>query len=332
MIDTLRSTDRHPVLGASLTDLDMAVVHRHITTAIERGRYDGSSDPQAYLQQFTGVTMQDTTIIPTLAGMLMFAAEPDRWMSACGVDIAQFNTPHPHPTSLVFSTQVRGTITEVIERTLDLIWARSEHRYRIEGSERIEEHAYSQNVLRELTVNALCHRDWEMTGSFVRIQLFPGFIEWISPGGLPSGVTPENLRDAQISRNPALAQFLYHSGRIEKFGMGIDMVLDTLSTWGCDPPEFRNDPHFFSFRVWGKKLRSAPTRVLPQLSDRQLRMLGEIERRKSCTAADLATTLNQHARTIQREIKVLLEHGLIQDNGSKTHGRTYAPTMSPDDL
>lgn len=309
----------------------MAVVHRHITTAIERGRYEGSPDPHGYLHQFAGVIQQGPITTPTLAGLLMFATEPERWMTACGVDIAQFSTPDPHPTNLIFSTQVRGTITEVIERTIDLIWARSEHRYRIEGSERIEEHAYSQNVLRELTVNALCHRDWDMSGSFVRIQMFPAYIEWISPGGLPAGVTPENLRDAQISRNPSLAQFLYHSGRIEKFGMGIDMVLDILHTWGCDPPEFRNDPHFFSFRVWGKRLRAAPARALPQLSERQLRILGEIERRKVCTVAELAATLNQHARTVQRELKVLQEHNLIQDNGSKTHGRTYSPISNTED-
>ena len=251
--------------------------------------------------------------------------EPERWLTACGVDIAQFSKPYAHPTNLIFSTQVRGSITEVIERTVDLLWARSEHRYRIEGTERIEEHAYAQNVLRELTVNALCHRDWRMIGSFVRIQMFPAYIEWISPGGLPPGVRAENLRDAQASRNPALAQFLYHSGRVEKFGMGIDMVLDTLVAWGCDPPVLRDDQHFFSFRVSGKRLSAAARRALPNLSERQQRILAEIERRQVCTAADLATALDLNPRTIQREIKVLLDHNLIQDNGSKTHGRSYSP-------
>ena len=324
MIDTALITDRQPVSGATLDDLDMAVIRRHILTAQERGRYEGSTDPLGYLRQFSGIVHLDGVAVPTLASILMFAAEPERWLTACGADIAQFSKPHAHPTDLLFSTQVRGNITEVIDRTVDLLWARSEHRYRIEGTERIEEHAYAQNVLRELTVNALCHRDWRYIGSFVRIQMFPAYIEWISPGGLPPGVRADNLRDAQTSRNPALAQFLYHAGRVEKFGMGIDMVLDILAAWGCEPPVLRDDQHFFSFRVSGKHL-SVTGRSVPNLSDRQQRILAEIERRQVCTAADLSAALDQHPRTIQREIKVLLDYNLIQDNGSRTHGRNYSP-------
>ena len=330
MIDTALITDRQPVIGATLDDLNMAAVGRHILIAQERGRYEGSAEPLDYLRQFSGLIDIDGTAVPTLASILMFATEPERWLTACGADIAQFSKPHAHPTDLLFSTQVRGNITEVIDRTVDLLWARSEHRYRIEGTERIEEHAYAQHVLRELTVNALCHRDWRYVGSFVRIQMFPAYIEWVSPGGLPPGVRTDNLREAQTSRNPALAQFLYHAGRVEKFGMGIDMVLDTLAAWGCDPPVLRDDQHFFSFRVSGKRLSTAARRVLPNLSERQLRVLAEIERRQVCTAADLVSALDLHPRTIQREIKVLLDQNLVQDNGSKTHGRSYSPVAEQD--
>jgi len=329
MLDVTLITDRQPVIGVTLDDLDMATVRRHILIAQERGRYEGSPEPLDYLRQFSGLLDVDGVVVPTLASVLMFATEPERWLTACGVDIAQFSKPYAHPTELLFSTQVRGNITEVIDRTVDLLWARSEHRYRIEGTERIEEHAYAQHVLRELTVNALCHRDWRYIGSFVRIQMFPAYIEWISPGGLPPGVRADNLRDSQTSRNPALAQFLYHAGRVEKFGMGIDMVLDTLAAWGCDPPVLRDDQHFFSFRVSGRRLSAAARRALPNLSERQMRILAEIERRQVCTAADLAAALDQNPRTIQREIKVLLEHNLIQDNGSKTHGRSYSPINEP---
>jgi len=40
-------------------------------------------------------------------------------------------------------------------------------------------------ALRELTVNAVAHRDWSYSGAYIRIQMFPDCIEWISPGGFP---------------------------------------------------------------------------------------------------------------------------------------------------
>ena len=50
-------------------------------------------------------------------------------------------------------------------------------------------------ALRELTVNAVAHRDWSYCGAYIRIQMFPDCIEWISPGGFPGrapkGVSPE---------------------------------------------------------------------------------------------------------------------------------------------
>lgn len=39
------------------------------------------------------------------------------------------------------------------------------------------------------------------------------------PGRAPNGVTLETLLYAQVSRNPALAQILYHAGKVESFGM-----------------------------------------------------------------------------------------------------------------
>jgi hypothetical protein len=60
----------------------------------------------------------------------MFAHEPERWVSASGTDIAQFTGSTPRSTGLRFMEQVRGQFPIVIDRTVQLLWARSEHGYR----------------------------------------------------------------------------------------------------------------------------------------------------------------------------------------------------------
>jgi len=54
-------------------------------------------------------------------------------------------------------------------------------------------HEYPAAVIRELIVNLLAHRDYTNGLSAARVQLFGNRIEWVSPGGLPPGVTVENI-------------------------------------------------------------------------------------------------------------------------------------------
>jgi ATP-dependent DNA helicase RecG len=155
--------------------------------------------------------------------VLAFTAEPDRWLGAAGIDIAAFKGRRPNSGDISFHKEVRGNIFQQIDRAVDLLWAITEHGYRIDVAQRVEEHAYPIAIIREATINALYHRHWGYAGSLVRIQKFRDRIECISPGGLPLGVTIANLRTAQVSRNHDLAQILYHG------------VMSSGSGWGLIP-------------------------------------------------------------------------------------------------
>ena len=327
MSDPWHITEHQPVPGSRFEDLNMNLVREHIDTAIKRRSYDGPAQPEDYLLEHGCVVRdEEGQLIPTLAGIVLFAREPHHRVSVCGIDVAQFSSPNPNATELVLSRQIRGDISSIIDKTVDLLWARTEHRTRIVGTERVEEHAYPLAVLRELTVNAVVHRDWSYTGSYIRIQLFPDRIEWISPGGFPgrapNGVTLETLLYAQVSRNPALAQILYHAGKVESFGMGIDTVLSALQEIGCPLPEVFDNGDIFLFKVWGKQLRSKSDSPMVNLTSRQRRIITELTVRGRCSSTDLQTALNENVRNIQRDLKELLDLQLIVAEGA-TSKRSY---------
>lgn len=314
--------ERRPVYGARLEDLDIDLVRRHIRTAIEKRDYHGPTEPIDYLKRYHCLTEEGETLIPTVVGVLAFTPEPDRWLDTAGIDIAQFSGVQTSSTALLFSRQVRGPIVAMINRAVDLLWTRSEHRYRLEGAERIEEHAYNLTVIRELTVNALCHRSWDLAGAMARIEMHPDAMRWVTPGGLPPGVTVENLRIAQVSRNPALAQILYHAGLVEKFGMGIDTVLDILATWGCDPPTYNDDRSFFTFQVWARPLDDVMARAEElDLTPRQQRILEAIGQRRAATSGEIAEAIGEARRNVQRDLGVLVKEGLLSVDGSTTRSR-----------
>ena len=319
--------ERQPVAGVTFDDLSLNLVREHLQVAVERRDYNGTTDPVEYLLQHQAIVEgPDGMLLPTLAGILAFAREPDRWVSASGIDVAQFSGPLPHSTDLIFSKQMRGNLDALIDRTVELLWARSEHRYRLEGAERIEEHAYPLVVLRELTVNAIVHRDWSQTGSRVRIQMFPDRIEWLSPGGLPPGVTVETLRDEQVSRNPALAQILYQAGKVETFGMGIDTVEDTLRASGGRPLEVNDNGRRVLFCVYGKPLTPAEVAPRATLTNRATTILALIDQQGPLSISELEELLQVSRRTAQYDLRKLVEAGEIVITGATNNRRYQRPT------
>lgn len=316
------SADGHPVPGATIDDLDMTMIQRHIANARERGRLIGPNEPVAFLQRHHGVVEVGRQLVPTVAGLLMFTEEPERWLDANGVDVAQFRSDRPRLPDVTFIERVRGALPAVIDRTTQLLWDRTEHGFRFEGAQRIERHAYPQIVLRELTVNAIAHRLWSIGGSRVRINIHPGQITWISPGELPEGISVEQLLDIQYSRNPHMVQLLYQAGYIEGFGLGLDSVFDALREAGASPPAFYSGAHTFTVTVQSAPMTDAEPKE-ESSEERQQRIITMIRQRGPLSISDIEAVIHTHRRTIQRDLRDLTAQGLLAVTGATTNRRYH---------
>ena len=64
-------------------------------------------------------------------------------------------------------------------------------------------------MFRELLVNAVIHRNYAITGSRIRVQLFTDRIEFISPGRLPNSVSIAKLSiGVSYAVNPIIVKFM----------------------------------------------------------------------------------------------------------------------------
>lgn len=68
-------------------------------------------------------------------------------------------------------------------------------------------------------VNAVAHRDYTSNGS-VQVMIFANRLEVWNPGGLPTSLTLEKLRQphGSVPHNPQLAEPLYLTKYIERMG------------------------------------------------------------------------------------------------------------------
>lgn len=314
-IDPLIPFDRYPVQQADLADLDLELVKETIQFGRETQRYSGDIEPLAYLEREHAISNQK----PTIAAILAFTHEPDRWIPSSGIDIAIHRTDTPQPLHSRVR-QLRGNIFEIIDQAVKILEEECTTGY-FDGARIVQQLSIPLLVLRELTTNAAVHRDFQKQGSQVRIQIFPTYIEWSSPGSLPEGVTLTNILQQQRSRNPTLARFLFHRGYIETFGMGLDLVFDALKEHQLPPPELFADQDTFRVRVThttAKPYRPDSTIKIERIAA----ILALFNEKPTWKQREILERLEIPRATLQRDLDELLASGQIEAHGA-TRTRVY---------
>ena len=354
--------DCEPVPAATARDLDLALVFKTIQQGLDLRRlsladmgitaeaFRAGNEEAAlqYLLRHNGAVMykepgQDDRFMLTVAGTLAFTRTPDRWVQSSGLDLAHYEAdPRPLPNGLFAvpsPTQtriypVRGPIFTVIDRTVDILRDACSTTH-LDGARIVTRIDTPLSVLRELTANGVIHRDLQLVGELVRVQIFPSAIEWISPGRLPPEKFPEDvpltlglLLRVQYSRNPALSMFLFHAGYIEKFGLGLDDVVATLAANGREAPSFHNDTHSFRVRVLRDRVSEveAPPRDTPEA--REQRIMALFAEAATWAPQAIEERLKIPRSTLHRDLRRLIQTGLLRAVGA-THSRYYQ-RISPD--
>lgn len=325
----LRSVDGLPIRGTSIDDLDLDHVAAHVAQARERDRYNGPLEPVSYLQLQQCLAPLGDALHATPAGILCFGRDPQATFTHAVVDLGHYRGLDPVSYDVVHLEKgIGGTLFDQIDRVESYLWSNTHHGMTVgAGARRVELHEYPRVVLRELVVNLIAHRDYTNLHSTARVQKLRDRIEWVSPGGLPPGVTIENLLTAQASRNPAIVRILYQAGLVEAFGQGLDTVVAVLKREELQPPRFEDLGAFFQVTVFGRPLNLfSDLEVAARLSDRQRRILTFIRAQRRATPRELVELFDELVtlRSIQRDLKELIDLELIGQEG-KGRAVRYLP-------
>ena len=104
--------------------------------------------------------------------------------------------------------------------------------------------AFPERAVDEVVANAAAHRDWDAVSPIV-VEQSPTELKVWSPGGLPVGVTVENLLTTQsIPRNPTLMSALRMLGLAEQASRGFDRMWVSMLSTGRTPPSVQASANF----------------------------------------------------------------------------------------
>ncbi len=157
----------------------------------------------------------------------------------------------------------------------DAVWnkinLRNDRQSYQDGLFRVELPTFDEVPVREALLNAVAHRDYRLGGS-VFVRQYAQRLEMVSPGGLPSGITPLNILDQQNPRNRRLAEALAKCGLIERSGQGMNLMFESAIRQGKALPSFTGtSSHEVWLTLFGTVASPAFVRFIERLGENTLK-------------------------------------------------------------
>ena len=117
----------------------------------------------------------------------------------------------------------------------------------IRGMKREENSDYPYKAVREVLVNALIHRDYQIIGTEVHVDIFDNRLEIVSPGGMMNGSRIQDLdlrHVPSIRRNEIVSDIFSRLHLMERRGSGIGRILNSYTDF-YEQPVFESNEYFF---------------------------------------------------------------------------------------
>lgn len=141
-----------------------------------------------------------------------------------------------------------GSIIALLENADSFIKNNSKMSWKIIGMERKELEDYPITARREAIVNALIHRDYQILGAEIHIDMFDDRLEITSPGGMFDGSLIQNLEIHNIPsmrRNIVIADVFSRLHYMDRRGSGLSRILESYND-SIQKPKFISDSLSFT--------------------------------------------------------------------------------------
>lgn len=245
--------DLRPCPGSTLADLDLGLFQQeYLPNAVAPSVL--AENRRTVEQQLLSLRLLDPSGVPTHAGVLLLGKDPAWFLPGAYLQFVRFDGPSvadPIKASRRFTGPL-GTVARELDAFLALNTQTA--RVPVAGTMRYEEVPdYPHVAMRELAFNALIHRSYDFGNAPARIFWLADRVEVLSPGGLYGYVNDQNFRHTTSYRNPTLAEGMRVLGFVERYGIGMGRIHESLAKNGNPPPEFRFEPSQFFCAVRGAR-------------------------------------------------------------------------------
>ena len=238
-----------------------------------------------------------------------------------------------------------GPIYMQIEEAVDFVLRNIRLGATIDGLVRKEKYELPPEAIREMIINAHCHRNL-LDESCVQIAIYDDRLEVTSPGGLYNGLTYEEVMNGHSKiRNKGIANIFSQMGLVEAWGSGIKRILNEAEEYGLPKPRFQEFDNMFRVELFRNPYpmtddKEKHRRSIGEASEKHRRSIGEASEAEwrtdlndtqqkiikllsedhQLSAVKLAEKIGVASRNIENNIKMLKEYGILIRHGSPKNG------------
>ena len=233
-----------------------------------------------------------------------------------------------------------GPIYTQIEEAVDFVLRNIRLGATIDGLVRKEKYELPPEAIREMIINAHCHRNL-LDESCIQVAVYDDRLEVTSPGGLYNGLTYEEVMNGHSKiRNKAIANIFSQMGLVEAWGSGIKRIFNAAKEYDLPEPKFQEFDNMFRVELFrnnsmtelekeaGESSEKSRRRVGEgsdiirgyELSDTQKKIVNLLLYDRQLSAAKIAEQLGMGSRSIEKNIKKLKELGILIRHGSPKNG------------
>jgi ATP-dependent DNA helicase RecG len=145
---------------------------------------------------------------------------------------------------------------------------------------RQERYDYPLSAIREIVINMLIHRDYrDPSGALIKI--YDDKITFYNPGKLFGGITVNDLLADKFTskpRNKLIAKAFREIRKIERYGSGINRIINQCRAYGIPKPKFEELAEGFMVTIYNKKIEDKVTdnqkKILNLINKNMMKRIG----------------------------------------------------------
>lgn len=187
-------------------------------------------------------------LLPTNAALLLFGKQPQQWLPGATILAARFSGTTL--TDQFVKQEINGTLPQQLQQVQAFVQENIRRVIRLAGLKHEDRFEIPLEALRELLVNAVAHRDYNLQGDMIHVNIFSDRVEVTSPGGLSGPVTLANMLEVRFARNAVITQILADLGYVERLGYGLNRVVELARLQQLPAPQFEAPGGFFRATIY----------------------------------------------------------------------------------
>jgi ATP-dependent DNA helicase RecG len=240
--------DEEIVASAEMRDFEESLYHRFRTDRTV-------GDDESLLQKLGMARRDGDRLRPTVAGVLLATAAPERFLSNAYVQCVAYRGDTIETGGAdayqIDASDVTGPIDQQVMDACRFV-VRNMRTAATKAIGRTDLPQYDLTAVFEALVNAIAHRDYSMYGSKVRLRMFSDRLEIYSPGALPNTMDVSSLPYRQSARNETITSLLAkcevprdaewlntsRSTMMDRRGEGVSLILQRSEQLSGRVPEY----------------------------------------------------------------------------------------------